>query len=101
MRLILSIAIAAIVLAGCADVHDKFAEVPTCKRSAGTNRSIALQVSGPGLRMNGGFVIPGRDLGGSGKLDRDWGKSPGCIRQERDERKPPKFYDLHKIGMAL
>jgi len=61
VRLILSIA--AVVLAGCADVHDKFAEVPTCKRSAGTDRSIALQVSGPGLRMNGGLVIPGRDLG--------------------------------------
>ena len=97
MRLILSIAACAFALAGCANVYEKSAEAPACKR--GADQSVALLVSGPGLAMSGGFVIPGRNLGGSGKLDMDW--APGCIRQEPEKTTPPKPYDLNKIGLVL
>jgi hypothetical protein len=93
------IAASALVLAGCADVSDKSAALPACERSAKAGQPVTLQVSGPGVVIDG-IVIPGRDLGGSGKLDRDWGNAPGCIRQEQNGRKP-KLYDLHKIGMAV
>ena len=100
MRLILSIAACALMLAGCADVYEKSAETPACNRLVRADHAMALQTSGPGLAI-GGFVIPGRDLGGSGKLDIDWGNSPGCIRQENNGTKSPKLYDLRKIGMTL
>ena len=98
VRLILSVAACALVLAGCASAYDKSAEASACKR--GADRASAPQVSGPGFVMTGGLVIPGRDLGGSGKLDKDWGNFP-CIREEQNGTNPPKSYDLHKIGMAL
>jgi hypothetical protein len=84
-------------LSGCANVYDKSAKAPACGR--GADQSIALQVSGPGFAISGGFVIPGRNLGGSGKLDAEWGM-PRCI-QEENKTKPPKLYDWRKIGMAL
>lgn len=100
MRVILSIAASALMLAGCADVYDKTAEAPTCKRLAAADHAIR-PMSSAGLVMSGGFVIPSRDLGGSGKLDMEWVNLPGCIRQENNERNSPKLYDLHKIGMAI
>lgn len=99
MRPILSIAACALVLAGCADVYDKAAEAPACMR--GAEKSPALQVSGSGLEMSGGLVIPGRYLSGSGKLDANWGSSSDCVRQQNNETKSPKSYDLQKIGMTL
>ena len=101
MRPILSIAACALMLAGCADVHDKLAGAPACSRLAGADHAIAVQGFGLGVRMGDGSVIPGRNLRSSGKLETDWGNSPGCIRDEHNETKPPKHYDLHKIGMAV
>lgn len=100
MRAILSIATAAIALAGCAEVHDKTAEAFPCKGSEENIHAIA-PMSSPGLVMSGGFVIPGRDLSGSGKLDMERANSPSCIRQEDNKAKSPKLYDLHKLGMAV
>lgn len=100
MRPILSIAIAAIALAGCAEAHDKTAEAFTCKGLVENSHAIA-PMSSPGLVMSGHFIIPGRNLGGSGKLDMDWENSPGCIRQEDNKIKSPKLYDLQKLGMAV
>ncbi len=101
MNRILSIAASALVLAGCANGYDKSAQAPACKQLAEAARSPALQVSGPGFVMSGGFLIPGRNLGGSGKLDMDWPNSPGCIREVPEKTPSPKHYDLNKIGMAL
>jgi hypothetical protein len=55
---------------------------------------------GPGVMMSDGHVIPARNLNG-GKLDAEQANSPGCIRQEHNEEKSPKSYDLPKIGMVL
>jgi len=100
MRIALSVIASAFVLAGCADVHNKFAETTTCKRPATVKHAIAQSVFFPGVVL-GGDVLPARDVGSSGKLDTDWGSPPSCIRRERDERKPTKLYDLHRIGMVL
>ena len=100
MRPVLSIAASALVLAGCANVYDKTAETPVCRRSAETDRSAAVPVSAPGIAMSNGFVIPSRGVSASGKLDMEWGNPHDCIR-EKNEIKPPKRYDLRKIGRAV
>lgn len=87
-RHILSIAACAFMLAGCADVYEKSAEVPACKRRA--DNAIAVPVSGPAMVK----------LEGSGKLNKDWPNSLVCIRRE-DNGSKPKSYDLRKIGIAL
>jgi hypothetical protein len=101
VKLILPMAAAAFVLAGCANAYDRSAGAPACRRLAGEDRPITLPVSGPGIVMGDGSVIPASDLGASGKLDRDWPISSACIRQEHDGTKPQKWYDLRKIGMVL
>lgn len=95
---ILSFAAAALLLAGCAGVYDKSAAAPVCK--SGADHTASLRMFGPGLLMSGGHVIPARNLGASGKLDKDWGNVP-CIRENQNGTHPPKSYDVHKIGMLL
>ena len=99
MKAILS-TVSTLMLAGCAEVYDRTAAAPACERPA-ADRSPALQVTGSGFANTGGLAVPGRYLGGSGKLDKDWPNSTSCIRQEDNKTKPPKLYDLRKIGMAV
>jgi hypothetical protein len=99
MRIILSVAAFALVLAGCAGAYDKSAAAPACK--SGADHAAALRMFGPGVMMGDGHVIPARNLNAGGKLDAERANSTDCIRQEHDEEKSPKSYDFHKIGMAL
>ena len=101
MKLVLSVGAFALMLAGCADGYDKSAANLTCKRLVREDRPIAVPMSGPGLVMGDRYVIPGRDLGGSGKLDKDWPNSASCIPQKGSGAKSPKLYDWHRIGMVL
>lgn len=61
------------VLSGCANLNEKLAKAPACKQSLGENHLVRR--SGPGLLMSGGFVIPAKDWGATGKLDMEWGFS--------------------------
>jgi hypothetical protein len=91
MRLLLTITVASVALAGCAGDYDKSADAGLCERSTPASQAVAGQLF-PSNALN----IPTRSFLGSGKLDLDDTAAYACIDPKNKTNTVP---NLHKIKL--
>jgi hypothetical protein len=94
MRLLPTIAVTALVLAGCAGNPDKLADANVCEPSTPASQGATNQ-----LFPSSGLNVPGRSLLGSGKLDLDDGMEWACIDPKSNNMNVPQVPNLHKINL--
>ena len=94
MRLLLTITVTSLLLAGCAGDYDKLADAHVCEPSMPPSLVIT-SLLGP----SGGLTVPGRSLMGSGKLDLDDTTAYACIDPKGSKTNAPQVPNLHKIRL--
>jgi hypothetical protein len=92
MRLLLTITITSLVLAGCAGNYDKLADAHVCELSMPPSLAVASQLI-PSL------TVPARSLLGSGKLDNDDTMTYVCIDATNNKTNAPQVPNPHKIRL--
>ena len=93
MRLVLTITMTSLVLAGCAGSYDKLSDAHLCEPSAPASQGVTSQLF-PSSRLS----VPARSLLGSGKLDADDTMTYACI-DPKDKANAPEAPNLHKIQL--
>ena len=101
MTRILTITLAALMLAGCAGGYDKSAGINDCKRAALADRPVYHTGIGVSNSVQSSFEgIPGRDLP-NGRSERlPYGPSANSCVHNEDNQGKPLAVDLQKIGAA-
>jgi hypothetical protein len=94
MRLLLTITITSLVLAGCAGNYDKLADANVCEPSTPATQSVTRQ-----FFLTNALNVPARSLLGSGKLDLDDTMTYACIDATNNKTNVPKVPNLHKIRL--
>jgi hypothetical protein len=94
MRLLLTIAVTALMLAGCAGNPDKLADANVCEPSTPASQGVTSQ-----FFPSSSLAVPGRSLLGSGKLDPDDGMEWACIDPKNNNTNVPQVPNLHKISL--
>jgi hypothetical protein len=92
MRLLLTITIASLVLAGCAGNYDKLADANVCEPSTSASSGVTSQ-----LFPSSGLTVPARSLLGGGKFDNDDTMTYGCI--DPNKTNAPQVPNPHKIRL--
>lgn len=93
MRLLLTITVTSLLLAGCAGNDGKLADAHLCEPSAPPSQGVTSQLF-PSSRL----AVPARSLLGSGKLDADDTMTYACI-DPKDKANAPEVPNLHKIKL--
>lgn len=94
MRLLLTIAITAPILAGCAGNYDKLADANICEPSTPPSQAVTSQ-----FFPSSNLTVPGRSLLGSGKLDPDDARTYVCVDPKNNKLNAPQVPNLHKIRL--
>ncbi len=94
MRMLLTITVTSLLLAGCAGDYDKVADANVCESSMPASQGVTSQFF-PSSRL----TVPARSLLGSGKLDNDDTMTYGCIDATNNKTDVPKVPNLHKIRL--
>jgi hypothetical protein len=94
IRLLLTITITSLVLAGCAGNYDKLADANVCEPSLPPGQAVTSQLF-PSSTLN----VPGRLLLGSGKFDPDDTMTYACIDPKGNKMNAPQVPNLHKIRL--
>jgi hypothetical protein len=94
MRLLLTITVTALALAGCAGNYDKAADANVCEPSTPASQGVTSQLF-PSSRL----TVPARSLLGSGKLDNDDTMTYACIDPKGNRTNAPQVPNLHKIRL--
>jgi hypothetical protein len=94
MRLVLTITLTSLVLAGCAGNYDKLADASVCESSTPASQGVTSQLF-PSSRL----TAPARSLLGSGKLDNDDTMTYGCIDPKGNKTNAPQVPNPHKIRL--
>jgi hypothetical protein len=94
MRLLLTIIITSLVLAGCAGNYVKLADAHVCEPSMPPSLAVASQ-----LIPSSSLTVPARSLLGSGKLDNDDTMTYACIDATNNKTNAPQVPNLHKIRL--
>jgi hypothetical protein len=92
MRLLLTITVTSVLLAGCAGDYDKLADANVCEPSMPASQGVTSQFF-PTSTLN----VPARSLLGSGKLDPDDTMTYACIDPKGN--KMNAVPNLHKIRL--
>jgi len=101
MTRILTITLCALMLAGCADGHDKAAGINDCKRPASADPPLSRvdlsDINNAGHNFDG---VPGRNVPGGGRepLPHD---TSACVHNQDNKGNDPQTQNLQKIGAAL
>jgi hypothetical protein len=91
MRLLLTITVASLALAGCAGNYDKSAGTNLCEFSIPDSQAAANQLS-PSIN------VPARTLLSTGKLDLDDTTAYMCV-DPKNKTNAPQVPNLHKIRL--
>jgi hypothetical protein len=94
MRLLLTITVTALALAGCAGSYDKQADANVCEPSLPPNGVVTNQ-----FFPFSGLNVPARHLLGSGKTDPDDTMTYACIDPKGNKMNAPEVPNLHKIRL--
>jgi len=94
MRLLLTITVTSLLLAGCAGNDGKLADAHLCEPSAPPSQGVTSQLF-PSSRL----AVPARSLLGSGKLDPDDTMTYACIDPKDNKTGAPEVPNLHKIKL--
>ena len=94
MRYILTIALSALMLTGCAGNYDKLADAHVCEPSTPASQGVTSQFF-PSSNLN----VPARSLLGSGKTDPDDTLTYACIDATINKTNAPQVPNLHKIRL--
>jgi len=94
MRLLLTITVTALALAGCAGNYDKEADANMCEPSTPASQGVTSQLF-PSSRL----AVPARSLLGSGKLDSDDTMTWACVDPRGDKTNAPEVPNPHKIKL--
>ena len=94
MRLLLTITVTSLVLAGCAGNYDKLADAHVCEPSTPANQGVTSQLF-PSSRL----AVPARSLLGGGKLDSDDTMTWACIDPKGNNTNAPEVPNPHKINL--
>jgi len=94
MRLLLTITMTSLALAGCAGNYDKLADASLCEPATPTSQAVTGQLF-PSSRLN----VPARSLLGSGKLDPDDTMTYVCIDPKGNRMNAPQVPNMHKIDL--
>ena len=100
MKATLTIALSALMLAGCAEGYDKSADINDCKLAASANRANYDVNLGSGYSFESSIAgIPGQGVPGgtSDRIPHDI-SAPKCIHSQDSNGAKPKTIDLQKIG---
>src|ERR1700759_3640478 len=96
MRLVLKIAAASHLLAGCAGNYDKAADASVCEPSMPASQGVASQLF-PSSRLS----VPARSLLGGGKLDNDDTMTYACVDLASNKMNAPEVPNPHKYSVPL
>ncbi|HEX2759213.1 MAG TPA: hypothetical protein VHM27_01820 [Rhizomicrobium sp.] len=94
MRLVLTTAIAALVLSGCAGNYGKSADASLCESSKPPDVAVTSQ-----FFPSSGLNVPGRSVPGSGKISLDDTMTYACIDPKRNKTNTPGVPNLHRIEL--
>jgi len=94
MRLLLTITVTALALAGCAGNYDKEADANVCETSTPASQGVTSQLF-PSSRL----AVPARSLLGGGKLDSDDTMTWACADPRGDKTNAPEVPNPHKIKL--
>jgi hypothetical protein len=94
MRLLLTITVTSLWLAGCAGDYDKVADASVCESTKSPSQGVTSQ-----FFPSSSLAVPARSLLGSGKLDNDDTMTYGCIDATNNKTNAPKVPNLHKIRL--
>jgi hypothetical protein len=92
MRSVLTIAVSALALAGCAEGYDRSADGNACNRLAPADRQAQWNLVTPGVASLG-IDMPGKRKPG--------GNAPNtakCVHPDGNKTNAPQIHDLQKIG---
>jgi hypothetical protein len=93
MRLLLTITVTALGLAGCVGDYDKLADAHLCEPSMPPGGAVTSH-----LFPSSSLSVPARSLVGSGKLDLDDTMTYACI-DPKSRTNAPQVPNLHKIRL--
>jgi hypothetical protein len=94
MKLLLTITVTSLLLAGCAGNYGKLADAHVCEPSTPASRGVTSQLF-PSSRL----AVPARSLLGSGKLDSDDTMTWACIDPSGNKTNAPQVPNPHKIKL--
>jgi len=92
MRLLLTVTVASLLLAGCAGNYDRLADAHLCEPSRPPDPAVTGQLF-PSSRLN----VPARSLVGGGKLDLDDTQVYACF--DPKDNRMNEVPNLHKISL--
>ena len=93
MRLLLTITVTSLLLAGCAGNYDKLADAHMCEPSTPASQGVTGQIL-----PSSSLTVPARSLLGGGKFDPD-DTTYACIDAKNNKTNAPKVPNLHKIRL--
>ena len=94
MRLLLTITVTSLLLAGCAGNYGKLADAHVCEPSTPASQGVTSQ-----LFPSSSLAVPARSLVGGGKLDSDDTMTWACIDPSGNKTNAPQVPNPHKIKL--
>jgi len=92
MRSVLTIAVSALALAGCAEGYDRSADSNACNPPAPADRQAQWNLVTPGV------ASLGIDMPGKRKIGDHATNTAKCVRPDGNKTNAPQIHDLQKIG---